>query len=151
MPLFAPLNHFLHNNFLHHSLHHYFLHNHYLHPHFLHYPRIFTYPHPCAHLWGPSFAGRLLQRAQAIATQLGALHALLADESSRAVAGRFEWVDGVLARAIVHGGWVLLDNANLCNPTVLDRLNPLLEPDGVCVFVCVYVCACVHVCACVRA
>lgn len=28
------------------------------------------------------------------------------------------------------GHWVLLDNANLCNPTVLDRLNPLLEPNG---------------------
>lgn len=26
---------------------------------------------------------------------------------------------------------MLLDNANLCNPTVLDRLNPLLEPGGV--------------------
>ena len=25
---------------------------------------------------------------------------------------------------------MLLDNANLCNPTVLDRLNPLLEPEG---------------------
>lgn len=25
---------------------------------------------------------------------------------------------------------MLLDNANLCNPTVLDRLNPLLEPAG---------------------
>jgi len=45
-------------------------------------------------------------------------------------------VDGVLARAIVHGGWVLMDNANLCNPTVLDRLNPLLEPNGECCCVC---------------
>ena len=45
-------------------------------------------------------------------------------------AGRFEWVDGALTRAIEEGRWVLLDNANLCNPTVLDRLNPLLEPDG---------------------
>eukprot|EP00961_Rhodomonas_salina_P022271 299750-Rhodomonas_salina.2 len=27
-----------------------------------------------------------------------------------------------------RGEWVLLDNVNLCNPTVLDRLNPLLEP-----------------------
>jgi midasin len=44
--------------------------------------------------------------------------------------GRFEWVDGALTRAIASGGWVLLDNANLCNPTVLDRLNPLLEPGG---------------------
>ena len=36
---------------------------------------------------------------------------------------RFEWIDGALTRAV-------LDNANLCNPTVLDRLNPLLEPEG---------------------
>jgi hypothetical protein len=25
---------------------------------------------------------------------------------------------------------VLLENANLCNPAVLDRLNPLMEPGG---------------------
>lgn len=43
---------------------------------------------------------------------------------------RFEWVDGALTQAIQTGGWVLLDSANLCNPTVLDRLNPLLEPGG---------------------
>lgn len=34
--------------------------------------------------------------------------------------------------AIERGQWVLLDSANLCNPTVLDRLNPLLEPQGGC-------------------
>ena len=43
---------------------------------------------------------------------------------------RFEWIDGALTRAVEEGRWVLLDNANLCNPTVLDRLNPLLEPEG---------------------
>ena len=43
---------------------------------------------------------------------------------------RFEWIDGTLTKAIENGHWVLLDNANLCNPTVLDRLNPLLEPQG---------------------
>lgn len=46
------------------------------------------------------------------------------------MACRFEWVDGALTRAIQQGDWVLLDNANLCNPTVLDRLNPMLEPNG---------------------
>ena len=46
------------------------------------------------------------------------------------VAGRFEWVDGSLCQAMLHGSWVLLDNANLCNPTVLDRLNAVLEPNG---------------------
>ena len=45
-------------------------------------------------------------------------------------AGRFEWVDGALLKAVERGDWVLLENANLCSPTVLDRLNPLLEPEG---------------------
>ena len=45
-------------------------------------------------------------------------------------AGSFAWVDGVLLKAMASGDWVLLDNANLCSPTVLDRLNPLLEPAG---------------------
>ena len=44
---------------------------------------------------------------------------------------RFEWVDGILVRAVEEGKWLVLDNANLCNPSVLDRLNSLLEPNGV--------------------
>ena len=43
---------------------------------------------------------------------------------------RFEWVDGALTQAVQQGHWVLLDSANLCNSTVLDRLNPMLEPGG---------------------
>lgn len=73
---------------------------------------------------------RLQGQLERTASQLEALAVLVADEAQRAVAGRFEWVDGVLTRAIASGGWVLLDNANLCNATVLDRLNPLLEPGG---------------------
>ena len=41
---------------------------------------------------------------------------------------RFEWIDGILVKALKQGKWVILDNANLCNPSVLDRLNSLLEP-----------------------
>lgn len=44
---------------------------------------------------------------------------------------RFEWVDGVLIRALEKGQWLVLDNANLCSSSVLDRLNSLLEPNGV--------------------
>jgi midasin len=47
------------------------------------------------------------------------------------MAGRFEWVDGPLVRALKEGHWLLLDNANLCSPSVLDRLNSLCEPSGV--------------------
>ncbi|CAI2169296.1 7876_t:CDS:10, partial [Funneliformis geosporum] len=46
------------------------------------------------------------------------------------VTGRFEWIDGVLINALHNGHWLLIDNANLCNPSVLDRLNPLMEPNG---------------------
>lgn len=44
---------------------------------------------------------------------------------------RFEWLDGVIVRAMESGKWLVLDNANLCSASVLDRLNSLLErPDG---------------------
>ena len=42
----------------------------------------------------------------------------------------FAWTDGVLIEAMEHGSWVVLNNANLCNASVLDRLNSLMEPNG---------------------
>lgn len=47
------------------------------------------------------------------------------------MAGCFEWMDGLLINALEEGDWILIDNVNFCNPTVLDRLNPLLENNGV--------------------
>ncbi|KAL3316044.1 AAA ATPase midasin [Cichlidogyrus casuarinus] len=44
--------------------------------------------------------------------------------------GVFRWVDSPLLTAIREGHWMLLEHAELCSPSVLDRLNPLLEPDG---------------------
>lgn len=52
-------------------------------------------------------------------------------QSSQSEAGRFEWVDGVLLRAMKNGDWLLIDDANLCSPSVLDRLNSLFETDGI--------------------
>lgn len=43
----------------------------------------------------------------------------------------FAWIDGQLLTAIREGGWFLLSNANLCSPSVLDRLNSLCESNGV--------------------
>ncbi|KAJ3919281.1 midasin nuclear AAA ATPase [Lentinula edodes] len=54
---------------------------------------------------------------------------VLSSEQDRR-AGRFEWIDGALVRALKAGHWLLLDGANLCNPSVLDRLNSLCETDG---------------------
>jgi len=46
------------------------------------------------------------------------------------IKSRFVWNDGILIDCLQKGSWLVLDNANLCNPSVLDRLNSLLEPDG---------------------
>ena len=54
--------------------------------------------------------------------------------------GCFEWIDGQLVHALKYGHWLLIDNANLCSPSVLDRLNGLLEK----VYIRLYTCILVH-------
>ncbi|XVE88663.1 hypothetical protein DITRI_Ditri19aG0087500 [Diplodiscus trichospermus] len=54
----------------------------------------------------------------------------LQDHEKRPYSVKFEWVTGLLIKAIENGEWIVLENANLCNPTVLDRINSLVEPDG---------------------
>ncbi|ELP92886.1 midasin, putative [Entamoeba invadens IP1] len=44
--------------------------------------------------------------------------------------GSFEWVDGIVVKCMKRGYWLLMENVNFCNPTVLDRLNSLFEPNG---------------------
>lgn len=74
---------------------------------------------------------QLQEQLEGLAVQAGQLLQELTSPAGSSTAGRFEWVDGSLTTAIQRGTWVLLDNANLVNPTVLDRLNGLLEPGGV--------------------
>lgn len=45
-------------------------------------------------------------------------------------AGKFVWVDGPLLRAMRKGSWLLIENANQCSASVLDRLNSLFESNG---------------------
>ncbi|KAJ8113010.1 hypothetical protein OPT61_g4755 [Boeremia exigua] len=58
------------------------------------------------------------------------LQAVLQSASQQIDGARFQWVDGLLIRALEQGKWLVLDNANLCSSAVLDRLNSLLEPNG---------------------
>jgi midasin len=60
----------------------------------------------------------------------GFLRRIEALSCSTSSVGRFEWADGPLVQAMRRGEWLLLDSANLCNPSVLDRLNSLCEPNG---------------------
>jgi midasin len=39
-------------------------------------------------------------------------------------------VDGALLDAMERGDWLVLEDANLCSPSVLDRLNAVLENEG---------------------
>ncbi|KAF1927453.1 midasin [Didymella exigua CBS 183.55] len=59
-----------------------------------------------------------------------ALHTVLRSSNQHIDGARFQWVDGILIRALEQGKWLVLDNANLCSSAVLDRLNSLLEPNG---------------------
>lgn len=43
---------------------------------------------------------------------------LKVDHQKRLIPRKFEWVPGILIKAIERGEWIVLDNANLCNPTV---------------------------------
>ena len=65
-----------------------------------------------------------------VSTQMQKLVDILTLLFSEDGSGKFQWYDGILVDALIHGDWVILDNANLCNPSVLDRLNSLLEPNG---------------------
>ncbi|KAH3685853.1 hypothetical protein WICPIJ_003141 [Wickerhamomyces pijperi] len=58
------------------------------------------------------------------------LHAVQTKIQETANSVRFEWFDGLLVKAVEEGHWLVLDNANLCSPSVLDRLNSLLEING---------------------
>lgn len=44
--------------------------------------------------------------------------------------GRFEWIDSVLVKSIKFGHFVCLEHINLASSAILDRLNPILEPNG---------------------
>jgi len=48
----------------------------------------------------------------------------------QSIDAHFQWMDGVLARAMTEGSWLLLENVNLCPSSVLDRLNPVMETNG---------------------
>jgi len=78
----------------------------------------------------------LLERHQSIELihefeKIQSLYQNIVKLQSENVRGSFEWIDGILLQALENGNWLLIDNANYCNPSVLDRLNGLLEPNGV--------------------
>nr|XP_031828776.1 midasin [Nomia melanderi]XP_031828783.1 midasin [Nomia melanderi] len=68
---------------------------------------------------------------QQIKQKLADLLVAVKKEKCLNAGGKFEWVDSVLVKCLQNGTWLLLDQVNLCSPAVLDRLNGLLEPNGI--------------------
>ncbi|KAM0791302.1 hypothetical protein ACM66B_005774 [Microbotryomycetes sp. NB124-2] len=71
---------------------------------------------------------------ESLAAALPAVQALIEQVGTASfappAAARFEWIDGPLVQALKHGDWLLIEDANLCSPSVLDRLNSLFENGG---------------------
>ena len=44
--------------------------------------------------------------------------------------GTFEWISSSLVTAMEAGHWLVLDGANVCSASVLDRLNSVFEDGG---------------------
>ncbi|XP_059060931.1 midasin [Achroia grisella] len=66
-----------------------------------------------------------------IVNSLKKLGSKLSQTTSVNAGGKFEWIDSLLVKTMIEGSWLLLDNVNLTSAAVLDRLNGLLEPNGV--------------------
>ncbi|XP_022815663.1 midasin isoform X2 [Spodoptera litura] len=74
---------------------------------------------------------QVLKRLHDIVNSLKKLQNKVSQASSVNAGGKFEFVDSLLVKTMIEGSWLLLDNVNLTSAAVLDRLNGLLEPNGV--------------------
>ncbi|KAM3963373.1 LOW QUALITY PROTEIN: midasin [Aphomia sociella] len=70
-------------------------------------------------------------KLQEVVNSLKKLESKLSKTTSINSGGKFEWIDSLLVKTMIEGSWLLLDNVNLTSAAVLDRLNGLLEPNGV--------------------
>ncbi|KAH8280488.1 hypothetical protein KR018_008600 [Drosophila ironensis] len=63
-------------------------------------------------------------------SQLLLLQAYIKSAESLNTGGSFEWVDSRIVTSLKCGQFILLEHVNLCSSAVLDRLNPVFEPNG---------------------
>ncbi|GBP23274.1 Midasin [Eumeta japonica] len=74
---------------------------------------------------------KIFDKVKKLASSLNELKQKVSAASTINAGGKFEWINSLLVKAMFEGSWVLLDNVNLTSAAVLDRLNGLLEPNGV--------------------
>ncbi|KAH8391169.1 hypothetical protein KR215_008404 [Drosophila sulfurigaster] len=72
----------------------------------------------------------LFQQLPQNKSQLSLLQSYLKSTDSLNTGGSFEWVDSRIVTSLKCGQYILLEHVNLCSSAVLDRLNPVFEPNG---------------------
>ncbi|KAL7735504.1 hypothetical protein ACLKA6_010538 [Drosophila palustris] len=72
----------------------------------------------------------LFQQLPHSKSQLSLLQAYIKSADSLNTGGSFEWVDSRIVTSLKCGQYILLEHVNLCSSAVLDRLNPVFEPNG---------------------
>ncbi|XP_039481585.1 midasin [Drosophila santomea] len=73
---------------------------------------------------------KALQQLAETKYQLLLLQAYIKTADSLNTGGSFEWVDSQIVTSLKCGQYILLEHVNLCSSAVLDRLNPVFEPNG---------------------
>ncbi|XP_034479634.1 midasin [Drosophila innubila] len=72
----------------------------------------------------------LFQQLPENKSKLSLLQAYIKSADSLNTGGSFEWVDSRIVTSLKCGQYILLEHVNLCSSAVLDRLNPVFEPNG---------------------
>lgn len=72
----------------------------------------------------------LFQQLEHNKSRLSLLQAYIKSADSLNTGGSFEWVDSRIVTSLKCGQYILLEHVNLCSSAVLDRLNPVFEPNG---------------------
>lgn len=65
-----------------------------------------------------------------ILIKLKKLQMVVQDSKSLNTGGTFEWVDSQIVTSLRKGELLSLEHVNFCSSAVLDRLNPVFEPNG---------------------
>lgn len=55
---------------------------------------------------------------------------LIKTSSTLNTGGHFVWIDSMIVKSIKFGHYICLEHVNLVSSAILDRLNPILEPNG---------------------